>query len=66
MDKVCVCYYYKCIVIKIDPFCDSCVIFDRNCDKCELNSLRSEIKQKYPSKNGYTSVFKKQSLSVKN
>ena len=63
MDNVCVCYY-KCVVIKLDPFCESYIVVDRNCAQYELNDLKNKIKKDYPSKNGYTSIFKKQKLNI--
>lgn len=65
MDRVCVCCYYKCVVVKLDPFCESSVVLDKNCAQCELNKLKKEIKEKYSSKNGYASIFRKQNMCLK-
>lgn len=63
MDKICVCYY-KCVVVKLDPFCESCVVMDRNCALCDISSVKCEIKEKYPRRDGYSSIFKKQKLNI--
>jgi hypothetical protein len=66
MGRICVCCYYKCVVVKLDPFCESSVVLDKNCAQCELSKLKSEVKQNYPSKNGYVSIFRKQNMYLEN
>ena len=63
MDNVCV-SYYKCIVVKLDPFGESCIVLDRNCTQCQLNGVKCNIKKDYPSKDGYASIFRKQKIGI--
>lgn len=63
MDNVCVCYY-KCVVVKLDPFCESYIVMDKNCALRDLESLMYEINQKYPYKEGYSSIFRRQKLNI--
>ena len=54
--------YYKCLVIEIDPFCESHVVFDENCKIEEHDEIEAKLQSKYPDKEVFWIILKKQGL----
>ena len=40
--------YFKLIVIELDPFCESRVVYDKNCNPTEVGKLVLDLKLDFP------------------
>jgi len=50
--------YWKILVVELDPFCESKVIYDKNISFDEKETAINQIAELYPDDDKYVIVFK--------
>lgn len=56
--------YIKLLVIELDPYCESKVIYDVNCKPSEIENYTKDLREKYTDENAYLIIMVNQTMTI--
>lgn len=56
--------YIKTLVVELDPYCESQVIYDANCKPSEIEKYTKDLREKYPGENVYLIIMVNQTMTI--